>query len=93
MIWLAQEATTWFGPLIPNHWKTIIILWYKMVIKEVYTIPTFSDISTNLNYFFKPNHFLFKLNFFFTILKTRLHFKIDCIIFVKNLKNVKNYSI
>jgi hypothetical protein len=67
VIWLAQEASTWFGPLIPfNHWKTIIILWYKMVIKEVYTIPTFSDISTNLKLFaLKPNHFLFKLNFGF----------------------------
>jgi hypothetical protein len=41
-----------------------------MVIKEVYTIPTFSDIST-YNYFFKPNHLLFNLTsiFFFTILK------------------------
>jgi hypothetical protein len=35
------------------------------------------------NYLLKPNHFLFKLNFGFHYFKTRLHFKIDCIIFVK----------
>jgi hypothetical protein len=64
-----------------------------MVIKEVYTIPTFSDISTYLQ--------LFLLNpiipcsnltsIFFHYFKTRLHFKIDCIIFVK-FKNVKNIT-
>jgi hypothetical protein len=54
-----------------------------MVIKSVHN-TTFSDISTNLKLFaLNPIISCSNLTSVFTILKTRLHFKIDCIIFVK----------
>jgi hypothetical protein len=59
--------------------------------KSVHTIPTFSDISTNLK-LFSLNPIISCSNLtFFHYFKTRLHFKIDCIIFVK-FKNVKNIT-
>jgi hypothetical protein len=59
-----------------------------MVIK-VYKYPLLVIFQLIWNYLL-INHFLFKLNFGFHYFKTRLHFKIDCIIFVK-FKNVKKY--